>query len=379
MNPTDDLADILQGQDQILMAAWTLPNEGTLSDAHRRQAMMNFKTYIEKNGITKREVAKKLGSPRETTIHELTIGKYRSHADDHIRTLNMWVEQHARTKAAQVNDDYVETRTARAILTTARLVHENKTMGMVIGPTGIGKTRCAEALAQTYVGSIYMRIINGLHHPRGLAHAIAAPIGVLDHRSMTHMMHHSLLERIIERLRESDRMVIIDEAHKLTDDALEMVRDVHDCAGVPILMFATTDLHDRIMRSVGPDHGQMYSRFDVVHHLTQGKDIYSGGKPLFSIDEIRKLYERTPIRLAPDAAKYLQDVANQVGHGSLRRCKTLLRNAVRRARKRLEISEGCRITVSAIDFEWVEARLRMESSEQHSVQERQTARRATAE
>ncbi len=379
MNPTDDLADILQGRDQILMAAWMLPNEGALSDSQRQQAMANFKTYIEKNGISRRDVAMKVSAPRETTIYDLMAGNYRANADTHIRTLNMWVEQHARSKAASINDDFVETRIAKAILTAARLIHENKTMGMLIAPTGVGKTRCAQALSQTYVGSIYIRVVNGSHHPKGLTNAIAEPMGLLDRRAMTYLMHKNMLGRIIDRLQNSDRMLILDEAQKLSDDALELLRDIHDTTGVPILMFATTDLHERIMRSVGPDHGQMYSRFDVVHHLTQGKDIYSGGKPLYSVEEIRKLYERTPIRLAPDAAKYLQDVANQIGHGSLRRCKTLLRNAVRRARKRMEVSEGCKVTVSSVDIEWVEARLRMEASEQNIIQQRRTARQATAE
>jgi len=264
-------------------------------------------------------------------------------------------------------------------LPAARLVHENKTMGLLLAPSGVGKSRCAQAINQHYVGSIYVRVMCGYHHPRGIAHALSHKLDLLGntlvagHRTMTR------IERIIDRLLDSDRMLIVDEAQKLNDAALEFCRDIHDSTGVPVLFFATADLHDRIMRTVGPDHGQLFSRFDVVHHLTQGKDVYSGGKPLFSIDEIVKLYERTPIRLSPDAAKFLQDVANQVGHGSLRRCKTLLRNAVRRARKRLEVTDGCRITVSAIDIEWVEARLRMESAEQHSVQERQTARRATAE
>ena len=82
-----------------------------------------------------------------------------------------------------------------------------------------------------------------------------------------------------------------------------------------------------------------------------------------TVDEIRQLYQVTPIKLAGDAAHYLRDIANHLGNGSLRRCKILLRNAVRRARKRQSIGDDERVTVLADDLEWVESRLRQESTE----------------
>jgi hypothetical protein len=88
------------------------------------------------------------------------------------------------------------------------------------------------------------------------------------------------------------------------------------------------------------------------------------------------LYNEPPIRLAPDAAKYLQDLANDLGHGSLRRCRVLLANAARRARKRLSLADGDTVTVSAADLEWVDTHTRHEASEREAVADRR--RRAAA-
>jgi len=373
MTDQHDITDILQDKDQILMAAWTLPNTGELTDQQRCQAMNNFIDYIDSNNIKPNDVAKQLGKPGNTTIRELMDRKWRENADAHIRTLNVWIEQHARARAASIDEEFVHTRVAKAILAAARLVHENKTMGLLLAPSGVGKSRCAQAINQHYVGSAYVRIISGYHHPRGFAHALSLKLELLGnavaaHRTMTR------IERIMDRLQNSDRMLIIDEAQKLNDPALEFLRDVHDTTGVPILLFATADLHDRLMRTIGPDHGQLYSRYDVIHHLTEGKDVYAGGKPLFSIDEIRKLYDRLPIKLSTDAMKYLQDVANCIGNGSLRRCKALLRNAARRARKRLGVDDGDKVTVAAQDLEWVENKLR----QTHAEHDRVTIRRQTS-
>ena len=373
MTARDELSDLFNAKDRILMAAWMLPNKGPLTDAQRVQAMENFRRYLIDNQINIDNVARELGSPRHTTIQDLIDGTYRKNADAHIRKLNMWVEQHARRHAASLSDKFVTTGVAKAIFDVARLAAENGTMGLILGPTGIGKSRCLEALHQDYVGSILVRIIKDYRSPSGLVRALAGPLGVRDSRVCLRAGQQlSQLERVIGILRGSNRLLLIDEAQKLTDDALETLRDIYDSTGVPVLLSATNDLHDRIERSLGPDHGQLHSRFDIVHHLTQGRDHYAGGKPLFSVGEINGLYSIVPIRLAPDAAQYLLAIANQLGYGSLRRCKILLRNAARRARKRQNRGADDPVTVTADDLAYVEARLRKEAGEQQTVHDRRT-------
>ena len=46
---------------------------------------------------------------------------------------------------------------------------------------------------------------------------------------------------------------------------------------------------------------------------------------------------------------HLQDVANMLGYGSLRRCKMLVQNAVRRAHKRQGLADGDKVIVTADD------------------------------
>lgn len=369
-----DLNEFLTDRDRILMAAWTLPNSGPLSDAQRSQAMGNFDAYCKRHRITYAEVARQVDKPRATTIRDLVKGTYRENADSHIRTLNMWIEQHARQRAVKIEGTFVQTKTARDILTVARLVRENQTMGLVFGPTGIGKTRCALALHETFIGSVLITVIWGMHHPKGLTAGIAEQIGV-RHTSGTQNReyeHLTQLERVIKRLKDSNRLLIVDEAHKLKDPAVELLREIHDATGCPILLLATKELHDRIQRSADPDRGQIYSRFDIIRPLTEGHDVHAGGtnKPLFTIEDIKRLYDQVPIRLSRDAATYLQQVANQLGFGSLRRCRILLTNAARRARKRQGKVGEETVSVTADDLEHAETRLRQGAVEHEIVEHR---------
>jgi len=359
----------LDAQDRVLIAAWMLPRDGPLTDEQRRQAMDNFARYVRRVGMNFAQVGRELGSPRQSKIVELVKGVYRIESDEQIRKLNDWVEQHARKASLNLSEKFVTTKVALNMLGLAKLTYQNATMGMALGPTGIGKTRCAQAIAEQYPGSVYVRVVLTNRTPRGLTNALAEKLG-LGYRSPKRMSYAAKFDRVIETLRESGRLILIDEAHELRDGALKALRDIHDCAGVPILLIATRDLYDRIQQDRDADHGQLYSRFDVIAHLSEGQDVFSGGKALFTVRDIRDLYEVPPIRLSPDAAKYLQDVANMLGHGSLRRCKALVRNALRRARKRLGLGEGETVTVAAADLEFVESVMLQESSELETAKDR---------
>ena len=366
-----DIADILTDADRVLLAACMLPNDGSLTELQRRQVMTNFTDYIRRHGLTVADVGRQLGTPRATTIMEMTQGCFRTHGDEHVRRLNVWVEQNARQRAVSIEGKFVTTRVAKDMLNVARLARENSTMAMVLGPTGIGKTRCAQAIAEKYVGSIYIRIIAGSQHPKGLTSALAERLKVRKQATYTDRQHHTQIERVIESLRDTNRLIMLDEAGKLKDSALELVRDIHDVAGVPFLLIGTSDLYDRIIKRVDADHGQLYSRFDIIRHLTQGRNIYGGdGKALYTLADIRELYSDAPLKLSTDAEEFLRDVANQLGHGSLRRCRVLVQNGARRARKRHGLADGESVTVTADDLDSAERILRMERFEQDAISER---------
>jgi hypothetical protein len=200
------------------------------------------------------------------------------------------------------------------------------------------------------VGSVMVTIHLSNRHPRGLARSLAIALGI--RRS------GAVAERIIDKLAGSNRLIIVDEAHKLSDNGLELVRELHDATGCPFLLFAINELWERIERSAGPDSGQLFSRVDIVHALSQGRDVHSGGKALFTVEDIKALFEQPPIKLSRDATRHLLDVANRLGWGSIRRCKILVRNAIRRARLRQGLGDTDAVTVQADDIEFCERVLR---------------------
>jgi len=361
--------------DSTLIAGWAVPNEGPLSEAERRAVMRNFAAYVEKCGLSVPDAAES-ASLKPVTIRELLKGAWNDKADGHVRALNDWVEQHARRAVHTIKSGFVSTHVAKQIGLAARLTRENSVMGLVFGPSGIGKTRCAMAVQQATVGSIYLRIDEDCRIPKTLISALAVKVEALDYQRRA---GDSLFRRLVTRLADSGRLLIIDEANILSEKGLRTLRDLHDETGCPILLIAVRDLHDRILADAKPDSGQLYSRFGVVMNVTEGREsFYAGGKPLFTIDDIRALYEHVPIRLAKDAAEYLKDVANALGWGSLRRCRIIVQNAARRSRSRQGLGVDDPVTVSAADLDWVERALRQEAGEQETIEHRTVSATALA-
>jgi len=378
-----DLNDFLRDRDRVLKAGCALPNEGELSEDGRLRAMENFQRYLQRTKLSVNDVVQKVGSPRASTIRDLMKGVYRENADQHIRTLNNWVEQDARQRAVAISGKYVQTSVAKQMMAAARLVREAGTMGIVYGPTGIGKTRCARAVHEHFAGSILVTVQYGLYHPKGFTTALAEALGVRSVGTARNDAKFSTqYERVIERLRESNRLLIVDEAHKLHEGAIELLREIHDATGVPVLLVAIKELQTRLMRHADPDAGQLYSRIDIECPLVEadaGRDGSKRGmKKLYTVEDIRQLYQDPPIRLGPDAVQYLADVANHLGFGSLRKCKRLLVAAARFARKRQDVPDGDDVTVSAVDLEFAERSLRRSGVEQENVTARQSQAVATA-
>lgn len=355
------------------MAAWMLPNEGELSESQRLQALNNFVEYCARVGMSYEKVAKQVGKPTTGTIYDLLKQNWNSNSDEHIRILNNWIEQHARSQAVKLKGKLVvDTKVALDIRRAAEMIRTNGTMGVLYGATGIGKTRCAQAVYDTVAGSIFLTIANVTGSAASFRHLLFKTIGGRMVRKPGPMPVF-LYETTVQILKDSNRLIIIDEAHKLRDDAIEYLREVHDATHCPVVCLATKELYDRIQRNATPDAGQIKSRFDISYPLTQGVGTQPDGKKrrLFTVDDIRKLYEITPIRLSKDAVNYLVDVANVIGFGSLRRCGMLVVNAARRARKRLGLEEG-EITITADDLAYVEEKFSPEPGQTQEVAERRS-------
>ena len=70
---------------------------------------------------------------------------------------------------------------------------------------------------------------------------------------------YELMNEVVNKLRNSGRLLIIDEAENLPYRALEITRRIHDKTGIGILLVGTNDLLENL-RGLNNQYEQLYSR-----------------------------------------------------------------------------------------------------------------------
>lgn len=115
-------------------------------------------------------------------------------------------------------------------------------MGLVYGPTGYGKTTACTWLINQVHG-VYVRAMK-LWSPKTMLEAISRELD-LDLHGLTLA---GMLERIIQRLAETNRPLFIDEADYVVESKrlLDSLRDLHDMSAVPVILIGMHGIDRRI-------------------------------------------------------------------------------------------------------------------------------------
>jgi DNA transposition AAA+ family ATPase len=284
--------------------------------------------FLRRNNGTLSHVARSIGRSVATVSQVMRLD-YSGRWQEVILLLDRWLEDEHKSRQFARPEAFVETRIAEEIYAVAEAAMHLRSIGVVYGPSGIGKTLALRAMAAEKPGSIFLSIETIGCTSAGVVEGIARQLRVMVGSKKSYSSRF-LVPGIIERLAGTGRLVIIDEIHKLcgktTDAALHVLRDLHDHTGCPMLWCGTIDLLAYLEReAVGLREPleQIRSRIAPCRDLADAGTT-GGGRPLYTIDEIRRVFSHWKLRLTPDAEAELLDLANADRGGHLRTCERLL-------------------------------------------------------
>ncbi len=363
---SNPVAEAIGMEARVMAKGVRLSPEGELTDAQRREIRSTVQAHIKQHGLLLREVAQQI-SYSESVVSEVIRDKYkRAGADPILRKLNAWVDDDERRRSKRAPLGFYRTTVFETILALAKYAKGNARLpygstradlqqdlpriAIGWGPAGCGKTIGARALSAEDPLSILIRVEQGAGTASGLCRLICEAAGWRGTGK-----RRSNLQVAKDKLKDSGRLLIIDEAHRLSRSGCEYLRDLADVCGIPVLLLATKDFYVRVtrVRTLSGDlfNDQFASRVGISCDLLRGMDGQGGTKrPIFSIDEIRGIFTRSlvNVKLTPDAEEFLCAAACVIGNGMLRMAASICEKAVRSALRGSKIIDA-RLLYSAAE------------------------------
>jgi DNA transposition AAA+ family ATPase len=282
--------------------------------------------FIDKHGLTQVKVAKAIGvSP--TQISQFIKGDYPGDVLKLAAKLVSFINTYEGRARQAGNGGFVETTVARAIFGVIKQVEyycepsEGK-IGLIVGDSGHGKSKCLMAYAESNPNSIYLKL-NDTMSGQAMFQAIAEKLGIDISGTFK-----TMLDRISRCLKSRVVTLLLDEASALDVKRLNQLRQIvveNGCA----LILAGNDYLLKTINQSSVKRG--YESLDQFRSRMLGalnldakvKDDGPGG--LYTLEDIRKLYEYGGIRLVGGADKTLQKICQTPQTGRLRTCSLVIK------------------------------------------------------
>jgi DNA transposition AAA+ family ATPase len=335
--------------------------DGTLSWQHIQQVQKDFQEFRERHNLSLLTVAGMMGRGfSQATVSQFlateSLDEYVGDIERVARGLNQFMETYLQSQEVARPSGFVETEVAKRMMAVIRNAIEMRSIGLIYSDAGRGKTMTLQAAAKVYVQAILVRVLRSTRTPTGLARQLCG------HLRLKGGSLYEMQTRLIDHLTGSARPLMIDEAHQLTSEALEFVRDLHDACDIPVILAGTR----RIVEATSDDHeffGQLSSRIALRYDVLDGHADIGGsggggsggrkrGKLLHSVDEIRRVFESDKVRLTDDAAELLARVANVLGFGGLRTVSRLIFVAARICKGAIDAALVTKVLRQCAGSEW---------------------------
>ena len=217
---------------------------------------------VKSRGWTNTALATKLGvstAAVSTYLH----GKYAGNLKQFEAKVSALLDlERSRAKDKKLAIPFVETKGASRIFQLIAMAHSDEEVAILYGDAGLGKTKAVKEYTENHKGTILIET-DPSYSPRVLLTAIARELGLTPRRAI-----NDLMEALVSGLKDSGRLLIIDEAELLSYRSLELIRRLHDKAGIPVVLCGMPRLLQNLRGTKG-EYRQLYSR--IAYQLSLGE------------------------------------------------------------------------------------------------------------
>ncbi len=221
-----------------LPAAASLPPEAADLRAEVRKV-------IEAGSLTQSKIARESGVST-TRISQWLAGTYPGDNAALEAQLTKWLDaraqREAESKHAPVEPAFVETPTAKRILAALRFAHFSNDFAVIYGASGLGKTLAIRQYVASVASAFAVTMTPATAGVVPALEEIAQAVGAGVTGGGAAKLHRS----IVERLRGTAGLLVIDEAQHLGASALDQIRAIFDATDVGLALVGNEFVFSRM-------------------------------------------------------------------------------------------------------------------------------------
>ena len=295
-----------------------------VTDKEIQRVKASLKAFMAEHGLTQAKVARRLGIS-STTINQFLGRGYKGNLRRLINQIINLINTVDRRDRGDKYISFVQTTVAKRIgtlITQAEAFSVDEgTIGLIIGDGGHGKSICMRQYARANKNTIYVVLDNTMSSTSIFAE-IARRIKVSAIGNMA-----IVARRIIGALKCRNLIIMLDEASSLTVKHLNQLRQIIVVKSrCPLILAGNSDLLKTVMQRTTrrgyESLDQFTSRLIAVLNLDELASDKDG--PLYTAEDIRKLYAFGGIRLTPDAVSTLKRICKTPKSGRMRTCSHII-------------------------------------------------------
>lgn len=212
--------------------------------------------FMQTHNIDQETVARGVGVS-SAMISQWRQGKYMGNNEKVEAKVAAYLEREkGKLSKPELESVFVSTPTAQKMLDMLRLTHLSRENGLLYAQAGTGKTTTIRHYEQQYPDVILIEA-DVTDTPSVVLKSIAKKIGTSTVGSL-----NDIKEGILEKLTNSGRMIIVDEAEQLSTKSLEILRRLHDKAGIGLVLVGMPRLLSNLLGKRG-ELAQLYQRIGL--------------------------------------------------------------------------------------------------------------------
>lgn len=210
-------------------------------------------SFMEQSGKSQRQIAKETGLST-SVISQFLDGTYNGNNEKVAKTVSQYLAVgEKRLDSVRGTLFYVDLYNTKEVLYACRYAHIKNDMALVAGDAGAGKTTALEYYKNHNAGVIMVTANSCTTSATAVLKLIAEQVGKqMDCR------RSALMAELTAQLKDSNRLIIIDEADHLTLQALQAVRNLNDQAKTGIILSGNDKIYRQMLT------GQKGREFDQI-------------------------------------------------------------------------------------------------------------------